>query len=885
MSTRVHVPPRVAALARPVAVAVAGLLVVAPVVVGVLSGSQGAVCGPGGQSLDGLGGPPVCVHTDQAPPGVDVTEHVPTAELQERDGAGLAAYRAAQDLGVPMAAASNAVTPSVPCDGDGTDGFRVQAMYVVEAGHANRFASLLPSFKLWAAGVDDVVNRSAALTGGVRDVRYVTEAGSGSTCEAKVVNLTVPNGSTSSFNATINAVRAMGYDDPSRKYLMWTDANIECGIATLYGDDNHAQGNLNNGSYAQYARIDSGCWGFGNGSGEHSVEAHELVHTLGAVNRSAAHSTANGHCWDENDTMCYADGGGHAMVQVCPAEREYLLDCNTDDYFSTFPDPGGYLETHWNAADSRFLIGGGDGSGGGAAGVPVRLGARIAVNNPVVPGLTTQVEVTPVLPPGRTAQSVSWKAARADCVFSDPTALQSTVGCPAAATGSTTVTATLVDSTGATKSVTSPLQFSTGTARPVAITTVVDGQDGGTAAVCTSASFPLRATVTDVATGAPIRGLAVSFTKQTAIMTASATAGSGITLASGAATGSSSAALATSYAARTVKGAVYAAGASTTVAATPGTCTVDLTASAGAEEIYYGDSVTLSGTLSRSVAGHSLPVVGASVPLSVGWADGSVARSLSLGTAKTTADGSWSAVVKPTHGGTLRASLTGSTAWNAATAVAGTLVVDQPLSDLTAAVDRTDVGYGGTVRVTGALTRVAGGTTTGVKGASLGIKVLRDGATTPTSVGTVSTLADGTYALNVPLKVSGTLSVAYAGTAAQPADSVVLGAVTAGTWTPAITVSGSQVRSSTGVVTETLAGSVKRTYAGATVVAPSLSVQVWFAPTTTGVATKVASGTTNASGAFSVKHSPKVAGSYTVRVVGVPGYADTTSSAVAVTLG
>ena len=69
----------------------------------------------------------------------------------------------------------------MPCDGDGTSGFRVQAMYVVEAGKTNRYATLLPSFKLWAAGIDDVVNRSAALTGGVRNIRFVTEAGSGAT--------------------------------------------------------------------------------------------------------------------------------------------------------------------------------------------------------------------------------------------------------------------------------------------------------------------------------------------------------------------------------------------------------------------------------------------------------------------------------------------------------------------------------------------------------------------------------------------------------------------------------------------------------------------------------------------------------------------------------
>src|SRR6476620_12275973 len=82
------------------AVAVAGALLVG--VVGALGGAvlssphASPVCGPGGHPLDLTAGPVVCAHADEAPPGVDVTEPVSTAELKERQGAADAAYQAAE---------------------------------------------------------------------------------------------------------------------------------------------------------------------------------------------------------------------------------------------------------------------------------------------------------------------------------------------------------------------------------------------------------------------------------------------------------------------------------------------------------------------------------------------------------------------------------------------------------------------------------------------------------------------------------------------------------------------------------------------------------------------------------------------------------------------
>lgn len=860
---------------------VLGIAVVVPAAIA-LSGptAQPARCAEGSDLSWSM--PGACEHVDEAPPGVDPTEPVSTAELRARQGASEGAFAAAEELGVPAPAQAAATSPAVACDGDGTSGYRTQAMYVVEAGRTNRFAALQASFQLWAAGVDDVVNRSAALTGGVRQVRYVTET-DGSTCVAKVLNVTVPAGSMSSFNATISAVQALGHTAPNRKYLMWTDATVLCGVASMYPNDSDTQANPNNGSYAQYARIDAGCWGHGDGAAQHSVEAHELLHTLGGVMSTAPHGTRAGHCWDEADTMCYADGGGFAMQQICAPEREYLLDCNNDDYFSTYPDPGSWLDTHWNAADSRFLIGGGNGAGGGTPGSPTVLGATIAVNNPAVPGLATQASVAASLPAGRTVTAVQWRSARADCTFTTPTALQTEVVCAASAAAATTVTATLTDSSGATKAVTSPLTFATGTARPVTVDLGAAGQDpadGGSASVCTGAAFPLTARVVDVASGQAVKGLAVPLTRQTATMTAPANAGSPVTATSGIATLSQVASVATTYRGRTVAGSVYAAAATTSLVAAPTRCTTSLTASLSKNDIYYADPVMVSGTLS-AVAGAT-PVATSGVAL-VARLTTPAGKVLTLGSTRTTADGTYSVVVKPTASGVISVSLAASAAYTAASGTAGAITVHLPSTLITGAVDRTDVGYGQPVVVTGTLRRDAGGAVTGLRSKPVGIFV-----TPPTGaavkVGSATTKADGSFTASVPLRVSGTLSVVYAGAAGQPASRTDVAPVVAGTWTAAITAS-----SSAGSVTVgssvTITGVVTRTYLGSTVPAPGLRVKVSFRPTGGSTTTVVTTVTTTTAGTFSARVYPKASGTWTVSLSGVAGYSDDSADPVSVNVG
>jgi hypothetical protein len=855
------------------------------------TGTPAPLCAPTGEIIRVGNGPVGCMHDDTAPKGVDINKPVSTAALLARPGAGPKAVIAAQDLGVATVA-STGTGPDVTCDGDGVSGFRTQALYVVEANATNRYASLKSTLQNWAAGVDDVINRSAALTGGVRHIRYVTEPG-GTGCVAAVLNVTVPAGALANFNTSIQAVQNLGYTDPSRKYLMWTDTSGKgiCGIAQTYPYDTDGQGNPNNGSYAQYARIDNPCWGLGNGAEEHSVEAHELTHTLGSVMSTAPHGTRAGHCWDEYDTMCYADGGGFAMKVVCPISREYLLDCNSDDYFSTFPDPGSWLDTHWNVADSRFLIGGGDGAGGGAVGKPTVLGAILGVNNPAIPGLSTQVSATPVLPDGRTLASVSWKAGRSDCKFTTPTEIQSDVTCSAASAANTTVTATLVDSAGGKKTVTGQLTFTASSARAVTAGLTVAGQrssDVTSASVCTSAPTPAIVTLTDAATGSPIYGLAASMTKQVGTAKAT-TAGTPASALDGTSVTSQTLIAATSFSVMTTATKIYAAAPAVSMNTTVGKCSPALTGSASTLAPWYGDTVTVTGTLTREVNGAAVPVANASLPVSVNTSSvvsgKTVIKSTGLGTAKTGLDGSYILAIKPVTAGTLKVALPASTSYTATDVTLGDVAPRTPATALTAAVSSNlsdgEAGYGQTVSVSGVLTKDAD-STVGVANQTIAIKITAPG-TAAAQVGSARTAADGTYTASFPLRVSGDLTAVFAGVAGLPAKTVDLGNVTATSWTTALSAATPSPAGVSAGQASTITGTASRTYAGATEPLKSTTITVTITPAGgTATTTKI---TTTTAGSFSYRVAPKVTTTVTFKVTGISGHVDSNVSTTTVTVG
>jgi hypothetical protein len=275
----------------------------------------------------------LCSHgPDPAPPGFNI--YAQPAPLISKAGGQLAGKE------------RNVLGVTVACDGDGVAGKRVEVLYAHASDVEDNSSIYLNTFQQYVANMDSMFDTSASETGGSRQIRFVHSA----TCLPKVTDVQLSPTGDDTFSNTVAELEALGYNRPDRKYLVFVDAHVYCGIGTLYPDDSPGEFNKNN-SGPSYGRVDSGCW-----SG--TIAAHELMHTLGGVQLSAPHSNGSWHCTDEYDRMCYSDRPMYPVMHyVCnDPDRDILFDCNHDDYFSTNVMPGSYLDTHWNSANSDFLI-------------------------------------------------------------------------------------------------------------------------------------------------------------------------------------------------------------------------------------------------------------------------------------------------------------------------------------------------------------------------------------------------------------------------------------------------------------------------------------------------------------------------------------------------
>jgi hypothetical protein len=281
-------------------------------------------CGPG---LIPIGDTGRCTHgPDPEPPGTsrELIRDVPSSREVQQETAGIA------------------------CEGDGQSGHRVQVIYAYDTSQASRYNEVVGNIRITAAGADDLMQQSSVAAGQELHFLFVHDA----QCNIDVKQVGFSTAAMQNFGTMIQSMYDGAQSRKDRIYLIFADTSSAgiCGIGTLVKDDRDTPTNKNN-TGPGYSRVDKNCWA-------PQAATHELMHNLGGVQYSAPHSSAGSHCIDEWDVMCYSDSPNYpAMQYFCPdkASHQNRIDCNNDDYFNPLPQPGSYLDTHWNTADSVFL--------------------------------------------------------------------------------------------------------------------------------------------------------------------------------------------------------------------------------------------------------------------------------------------------------------------------------------------------------------------------------------------------------------------------------------------------------------------------------------------------------------------------------------------------
>ena len=295
----------------------------------------------------------LCGQLEQTPARVPLCTHGPDPV---RALGGVAA------LATPPPLASPATLAGLCHDG-GVSGKRIEVLYGVPQDRVSRYDEMLPVMRRVLAETD--ANLDASDPGTSQHYRWVCANGTDVTVRNVVL---LPVGSDQSFtfsdyvsslqNQVALGLGPVSFVDPNRVYLGFVDEITDVypygGQGNLYWSDNPDPAvNPNNSGYVRYAM-----------SAYFSVRVvgHEIGHTLGAVQRTAPHSSGAGHCHDHSDLMCYNDGGsyftgGGQLTYPCGVQYPAIrVDCGHDDYyFPGSPPPGHYLASHWNTANSGYL--------------------------------------------------------------------------------------------------------------------------------------------------------------------------------------------------------------------------------------------------------------------------------------------------------------------------------------------------------------------------------------------------------------------------------------------------------------------------------------------------------------------------------------------------
>ena len=237
-------------------------------------------------------------------------------------------------------------TETVTCMGDGTSGRRYTAFYAYETGSENRYDEVVAQLADVIVETDRLIRATAIEGGGLLALRWTHTAD----CRPVIIPIEVDH------TNSIIEIRRSGLLAEGNNAVIFGDVyDLGCGRSPVRQDDRPGPENRNNDG-GGWAWVGSACW-----HPQHLM--HEIAHSLGAVQHGAPNSNGGGHCTDDHDRLCYQETGDEPVDVVCGDEYEMHWDCNHDDYFDPTPEPGEWLDTHWNIANSVFLAPPPDGSG------------------------------------------------------------------------------------------------------------------------------------------------------------------------------------------------------------------------------------------------------------------------------------------------------------------------------------------------------------------------------------------------------------------------------------------------------------------------------------------------------------------------------------------
>lgn len=229
------------------------------------------------------------------------------------------------------------------------DGASQHVIYAHLTGAADRVGEVAGEIRSVMRQMNWILNDAAlASGGGTADYRVRCDP----TGAILVSPVAVPGPSLEEVVAAVRA-RGLGGSASDNDYTIFLDApaGSSCGIASYSSDDRLAADNRNNEG-GDFALVYETCW-------EPEAVMHEVGHNQGAVQPGAPNSTGTGgHCNQEIDVLCYApDGGDRNQSTVMSCADRLSFDCGYDDYFDAAPEPGEYLQTHWNlgSALNRFV--------------------------------------------------------------------------------------------------------------------------------------------------------------------------------------------------------------------------------------------------------------------------------------------------------------------------------------------------------------------------------------------------------------------------------------------------------------------------------------------------------------------------------------------------